>query len=646
MSDWRYLFAQNRGTLLAIAFFVVMFAIYTSNHPAGFSANVVQTAANKGVLLALVAMAQTFVVITAGIDLSVGAVLVLTNCLASWIVVGTAASATLGVLGVLLTGLACGAINGLIVIYGRLQPIVATIATGAVFFGLALLLRPVPGGDVYGPLADALTGRVFGVVPASLVALAAVVLVVWVPYSRSAIGRAAYAVGSSESAAYMSGVPVDAAKFCAYVLSGLTAALGGLFLTFVTYSGEASAANGNTYTLFSIAAVVLGGVSLFGGSGSAIGAIFGALDVSHHWRSPLRLQSRPAVAAALPGSRAARRGLRRLGEGVPGPQPAGAFPVSENAETGFADALKRRIDPPVAIAFGCVIVMLFLGSLYSRSFLSPEYLLQQLKVASFLGVIATGTMIVILLGQIDLSIPWVVAVGGMMSTAATGWGPVGEALAIPFGVACGVALGLVNGFGVAYLRIPSMIITLAVNAVAQGLMVAHTGGFSPQDSSSPAMRTLATGEFYVRAAECAARLGRRRRRGDLPAQPHHLRPRGVRHRQSRARRLSVGHRHPARGADRVCACRRSLRVRRRVARRIREQGGAGDGRRLPVAGDRRRRAWRRVDPRRPRLLSRHRRRRHSDHASAVDFIGGADAGRRPADHLRNCHCRDAIALWT
>jgi ribose transport system permease protein len=277
MSDWRYVLAQNRATLLAIVFFVVMFAIYTSNHPAGFSANVVQTAANKGVLLALVAMAQTFVVITAGIDLSVGAVLVLTNCLASWIVVGTAASAALGVLGVLLTGLACGAVNGLIVIYGRLQPIVATIASGAVFFGLALLLRPVPGGDVYGPVADALTGRIFSVVPASLVALAVVVLVVWVPYSRSPIGRAAYAVGSSESAAYMSGVPVGAAKFYAYVLSGLTAALGGLFLTFVTYSGEASAANGNTYTLFSIAAVVLGGVSLFGGSGSAIGAIFGAL---------------------------------------------------------------------------------------------------------------------------------------------------------------------------------------------------------------------------------------------------------------------------------------------------------------------------------------------------------------------------------
>jgi len=277
MSDWRYRVAQNRGTLLAIIFFIVMFAIYASNHPAGFSANVVQTAANKGVLLALVAMSQTFVVITAGIDLSVGMVFVLANCLASWIVVGSATTAVFGVLGVLLTGLACGAINGLIVIFGRLQPIVATIASGAVFFGFALLLRPIPGGDVYGPLADALTGRLFGVLPASLVALAAIVAVIWIPYSRSTIGRAAYAVGSSDIAAYMSGVPIDAAKFCAYLLSGLTAAMGGLFLTFVTYSGEASSANGGSYTLYSIAAVVLGGVSLFGGSGSAIGAIFGAL---------------------------------------------------------------------------------------------------------------------------------------------------------------------------------------------------------------------------------------------------------------------------------------------------------------------------------------------------------------------------------
>jgi ribose transport system permease protein len=141
-----------------------------------------------------------------------------------------------------------------------------------------------------------------------------------------------------------------------------------------------------------------------------------------------------------------------------------------------------------------IVLILVVGSLYSPNFLSPEYLLQQLKVASFLGVIATGMFIVILLGQIDLSAPWVVAMGGMMSAAMTAYGPAGQVLAIPFGIACGVAMGLVNGVGVAYLRIPSMIITLATNAVAQGLMVVHTGGFSPQDSASPAMRFIATGE--------------------------------------------------------------------------------------------------------------------------------------------------------
>src|SRR5438552_3068119 len=160
-------------------------------------------------------------------------------------------------------------------------------------------------------------------------------------------------------------------------------------------------------------------------------------------------------------------------------------------------ALWRKVDPAVATAFGCIILLLLLGSLYSHEFLKAQYLLQQLKVASFLGVIATGMMLVSLLGQIDLSVPWVVAVGGMMSSAATAYGPAGEALAIPFGLVCGIALGFINGIGVAYLRIPSMIITLAVNAVARGLMVAYTGGFSPQDSASAAMRFLGAGTIPI-----------------------------------------------------------------------------------------------------------------------------------------------------
>jgi ribose transport system permease protein len=279
MSDWRYRLAEQRGTLLAAALFLVMFVIYVSNHPAGFTSNVVQTAANKGVLLALVAMAQTMVVLTAGIDLSVGMIFIFTNCLASYILTGSTPTAVLGLVGVLIAGLLCGAINGLIVIYGRLQPIVTTIATGSIFYGIALWLRPQPGSsdNFNSDIADWMTGKLPGGIPTSLVTLLVVVLVAWVPFRRSEIGRAVYATGSSEVAAYMSGVAIRRAKMAAYSLSGLLSAMGGLYVTFITYSGEASFANGGTYTLYSIAAVVLGGVSLFGGVGSAIGAIFGAL---------------------------------------------------------------------------------------------------------------------------------------------------------------------------------------------------------------------------------------------------------------------------------------------------------------------------------------------------------------------------------
>lgn len=159
---------------------------------------------------------------------------------------------------------------------------------------------------------------------------------------------------------------------------------------------------------------------------------------------------------------------------------------------------RRYTNPAVLTASGCIVLLLIAGSFYSSNFLSPNYLLQQLQVASFLGVIATGAMVVILLGHIDLSVPWVVTLGGMMATAAAGWwGDVGAALAIPFGVTCGAVVGLLNGVGVAYLRVPSMIFTLGMNAVVQGLVVVYTGGFAPQDRATEAMHDLATGRTVL-----------------------------------------------------------------------------------------------------------------------------------------------------
>lgn len=166
--------------------------------------------------------------------------------------------------------------------------------------------------------------------------------------------------------------------------------------------------------------------------------------------------------------------------------------------TALALRLRQSGQLPVLAAAGCTVVLLLVGSLYSSNFLSADYLLLQLQIAAFLGIIATGAMIVILLGGIDLSVPWVVTVGGIMSAAAAGWwGPTGQAIAIPFGIFCGALFGLANGIGVAYLRVPSMIFTLGINAVAQGLIVVQTGGFAPQDRATPVMHLLATGRSLL-----------------------------------------------------------------------------------------------------------------------------------------------------
>src|SRR5205814_2037580 len=144
------------------------FVLFVSKHPAGLSLNIVNTAANKGALLAFVAIAQTIPVLTSGLDLSVGMVFVMANCLASTLVVGTPGRVALGVAAVLASGLVCGALNGLVVVFGRLQPIIVTLATGAIYYGIALWLRPAPGGSMNEALADLMTGSL-GPVPFSIV---------------------------------------------------------------------------------------------------------------------------------------------------------------------------------------------------------------------------------------------------------------------------------------------------------------------------------------------------------------------------------------------------------------------------------------------------------------------------------------------
>jgi ribose transport system permease protein len=157
--------------------------------------------------------------------------------------------------------------------------------------------------------------------------------------------------------------------------------------------------------------------------------------------------------------------------------------------------VQRIVDRPVLVAFGFIVVLLVLGGVYNRNFLSAFYMLQQLQVASFLGIIASGVMVVILLGHIDLSIPWVVTIGGITATAVAGWwGDAWTPLGVPVALACGGLVGLANGLGVAFLRIPSMVFTLGMNAVVQGIVVMYTGGNAPPDRATPILQWLAVRE--------------------------------------------------------------------------------------------------------------------------------------------------------
>lgn len=153
-------------------------------------------------------------------------------------------------------------------------------------------------------------------------------------------------------------------------------------------------------------------------------------------------------------------------------------------------------DKPIVIASGFLLVILAVGTIYTlmvqgtAPLLQPSYLLQQLQIGSFLGICAAGLMVVILLGHIDLSIPWTLTAAAMTASA------VGGPMAVPVALGVGLLVGLANGLGVAWLRIPSMIFTLGVDTVLRGLMVALTGGYAPQDAATPLMLFLAKAHVF------------------------------------------------------------------------------------------------------------------------------------------------------
>ncbi|MET3898069.1 ribose transport system permease protein [Devosia sp. UYZn731] len=262
-----------------VVLFVALFVITRFIQPA-YGARDFASLTQAALPYAFAVAAQTVIVLAGGIDLSIAAMMAVTSVTAALLMKDqSAASALYAVPLVLAFGFALGALNGILITISRVPDIVVTLAMMFVLQGVALLILPSPGGGAADWLKALVVGSlsvpgipesVSAWIPHALLLVVIAVCVVWIPLKRSQLGLSIYAIGSSELAAFRSGVPVARTRILAYGIGGIFAALGGLTLTMSTGIG---APIPGPYLLASVAAVVLGGVALTGGRGGLVGPI-------------------------------------------------------------------------------------------------------------------------------------------------------------------------------------------------------------------------------------------------------------------------------------------------------------------------------------------------------------------------------------
>lgn len=268
--------------LLLVLGFILWFKL-----PAFYSPVNLGQLADQVVINGLLAIGMTFVILTGGIDLSVGSILFLVNSLAVGLLVRNGLSTPAMIVVVLAAGALFGAVNGICITHGRLQPFVVTLATMTIGYGIAFKYtegRPINGDNEFlmwlGTSAEHTLPLGFTHLtlrfPPYAVLLAACMIGGYLILARTTFGRRIYAVGSNEQAAKLSGIPVRRVKALAYAISGFMAALGGLAYTGrVGVVGQVS--EGANFELDAIAAVVVGGTSLVGGYGSMVGTLVGVV---------------------------------------------------------------------------------------------------------------------------------------------------------------------------------------------------------------------------------------------------------------------------------------------------------------------------------------------------------------------------------
>jgi ribose transport system permease protein len=280
--DWARWRRRQGWSIGVWVLLVVLITWYTQLIPR-FGSFQVASIAKNSLPLSFLAVGQAVIVISGGIDLGLGAMLVLTNSVAAQLMHERSLGVTLVIaVGVVLAAAVLNGSVGWVINRSRVPDIVVTLATSFIFSGLALLVLPGPGGGTSAGFRFIFTGSESGsgsnFIPA-IVMLVIPVVAVALFMRRSRTGLSLYAIGSDANAAYLSGVDTGRAKIIAYAVGGAMAAMAGLATVAITGSGDPRFSIGSNATLNSVAAIVLGGVALTGGVGSVVGAVAAAIIV-------------------------------------------------------------------------------------------------------------------------------------------------------------------------------------------------------------------------------------------------------------------------------------------------------------------------------------------------------------------------------
>jgi ribose transport system permease protein len=504
---------RKRGLLTAIGIFLLLLLAVNllSASPMGYFD--VSYLSAGGAPLALAAVGQTLVILTGGFDLSAGAVISIVNVLLATHLGTTPGSEILWAFIGIGAGALIGAVNGFFVALLRLQPIVVTLAVMFVTEGVTLLVMDKPGGSVPADFSAFFAGSAIpNLLPAPLILIVAV-LVIWGLLKQTRFGTALYAIGSDADAARFIGIKVARTTFITYALSGAAYGLAGVMVTAQTSTGDPLV--GDPLLLQIFAAVVIGGTVLGGGRGGCVGSVFGAYALMLIVNILLVLNVPAYYGTVVEGLiliLAAFSGVAHFGLPVarwlsaprlPNWQPrrAGSASSARLAMTMRAGESPRvhwfrrhaealRYSLPAYICF--LVVLAVTGFMFGG--IGPHYLGVLAVLCSFLIVLALGQGAVILTGGLDLSVPWMIGLAGILVAGLAQGGTDAAIWTVPLVLLVGAAMGFVNGAGVVLFGLPPIVMTLGMNGILQGVALLYSGG-TPSGFAPPALRWLMTGHL-------------------------------------------------------------------------------------------------------------------------------------------------------